>query len=231
VNVEGLAEGDDLEDLRALFANAEEKYKEVDDYRCVFRKRQRIDGKLQEWRNVRLKFRKPFEVYLKWLEGPHEGQEVLYAPARYGDKGFARPAGRLGRWSPVLKIDVDGYWVMRDNLHQLDHVGIGYFLDTFMDNVKRAEPAGQGAYIDRGEEEMNGRTLRVVECVLPPEKAEGYYCYRCILSFDEETGLPVHIRIYDWDNVLVEEYIYDDLEINTGLTDSDFERTNPGYNL
>ena len=100
-----------------------------------------------------------------------------------------------------------------------------------MENFRRADAADEGALIDRGETSLDGRTVRVIESVLPPEKEKGYYCYRCVVSFDTHTGLPVKIQVYDWQDQLVEDYEYRDLEINPGLTDADFDRNNSAYNF
>lgn len=225
------AVGEEADELRKIFQAAEDSYSNVDDYSCVFYKRQRLGGRLQDRQKIILKFREPMDVYMKWLKGPHEGQEVLYSPSLHGEKGLARAGGRLGRWAPVIRIDRDGYWVMRDNIHPLDHVGIGYYLDTFMENSRRARETEAGSIIDRGEGEVGGRPARVIECLLPPEKEKGFYCYRCVVWFDRENHLPIRMEMYDWDERLVEEYEYRDLAINTGLTDRDFDRDNPSYNF
>jgi hypothetical protein len=225
------AQGKELDSLRAVIAQAVESYKGVRDYRCVFHKRHRIGGKLQDNQRILLKFMKPMSIYMKWLAGRHEGQEILYAPARYGEKGFARAGGLKGKLMPVIRIDVDGYWVRRDSIHDLDHVGIGYFLDVFMENSRRARDTGEGALIDRGEDAVCGRPARVIEAVLPRAREKGYYCHRCIVSLDRENKLPVRIQIFDWDDNLAEEYVYENLELNVGLTDRDFDRKNKEYHL
>lgn len=225
------ASGAELENLRGIIKRAVERYGRVKDYRCIFHKRHRIGGSLQEEQRMLLKFMEPAQVYMKWLAGPHEGQEILYAPARYGKKGFARAGGFKGRLMPVIRIDVDGYWVRRDSIHDLDHVGIGYFLKIFMENSRRARKAHEGMLIDRGSDIVFGRPARVVEAVLPREKEKGYYCRRCVIFFDEENGLPIKVLIYGWDDELSEEYGYENLELDVGLTEKDFDRENPEYNF
>ena len=231
LEIGGVATEEELGDLHKFFYGAVEKYKGIDNYQCIFLKRQRIKGKLQEWNTISFKFKKPMSIYMKWLKEPYKGQEVLYAPSRYGKRGFGRAGGWLGRITPVIKIDVDGYFVMRDNIHPLDHIGIGYFLNLFMENFERADKKDEGALIDRGDGEESGRPVKLIECVLPPEKEKGYYCYRCILSIDKENKMPLRIKIYDWDNRLSEEYVYQDLELNPGLTDNDFDRNKKEYNF
>jgi hypothetical protein len=229
--IQGAATGAQLETLRNIISQSVERYESVRDYRCTFQKRQRIGGSLQAPQRVVLKFKKPMNVYMKWVSQPHEGQEILYSPPRYGGKALAHPGGWKGAIMPAVPIDVDGYWVMRDNIHPIDHVGLGHFLDVFARNSKRAIAEKASTLIDRGKEMVGARPARVVEAVLPPEKEKGYYCYRCIVWFDEESLLPIKIRVYDWDGNLSEEYVYEDLEINVGLSDDDFDRENEKYNF
>jgi len=225
------AAGEELERLHGVIDRAVEEYGKVREYRCVFQKRQRIRGVLQEPQRILLKFRKPMDVYMRWLSRQHEGQEILYAPARYGTRAIARAGGWKGAVTPPIPIDVDGYWVMRDNLHPLDRVGIGYFLDLFMRNARRAREEKASMLIDRGAEQISGRPAGVLESVLPDDPSRGYYCRRCVVWFDEGHGLPVKIMIYDWADDLTEEYLYENLDLQPGFTDLDFDRRNPAYRL
>jgi hypothetical protein len=225
------AAGEDLARLHGVIDRAVEQYGKVREYRCAFEKRQRIGGRLQDAQRMLLKFRKPMDVYMKWLSKQHEGQEMLYSPSRYGPRALVRAGGWKGMVSPVIHIDVDGYWVMRDNIHPINHTGVGYFLELFMQNARRAREEKASAVIDRGTETVSRRRTRVLESLLPADRSKGYYCYRCMVWFDEENGLPVKIQIYDWDDNLSEEYLYENLELNPGFTDKDFDRHNPKYHF
>ncbi len=229
--IAGAAAGEQLETLRRIISQSVDRYEGVRDYRCVFQKRLRVGGKLQERQCILLKFMKPMNVYMKWVTKPHEGQEIVYAPARYGRKALAHAGGWKGALMPAVPIDIDGYWVMRDNIHPINHVGIGHFLSVFIENYRRAHVERAGELIDSGEENVGVRTARLIEAVLPPEREKGYYCYRCLVWFDTESLLPIKMQVYDWDNNLSEEYAYEDLEVNVGLTDKDFDRENSEYNF
>lgn len=41
--------------------------------------------------------------------------------------------------------------------------------------------------------------------------------------------MPIKIQIFDWSNRLVECYGFEDLKLNPGLTDRDFDPKNPKY--
>ena len=49
------------------------------------------------------------------------------------------------------------------------------------------------------------------------------------MDFDLESKLPIQIAIYDAEDRLTEKYGYEHLQLNVGLTDLDFEPTNPDY--
>jgi len=232
-NAAEAAKGEKLDELRHVISLAAERYDAIRDYRCVLWKRQRVGGVMQEWRKILLKYRKPGDMYMRWVGKPRRGQELLYIPACDRNRALVRPGGSWGRWTsavtPPVWIDIGGYWVMRDNIHPVDHAGIGYFLNVFMENAFRARRKEEGMLFDRGLREKEGREVRVIEAVLPAKKREGYYCYRCVVAFDEKSSLPVHVVVYDWDDRLAEEYKYENLETDVGLTDRDFDRNNPEY--
>ena len=47
--------------------------------------------------------------------------------------------------------------------------------------------------------------------------------------FDLESKLPLRIEIYDTGDRLMEQYGYEDLQVNVGLSDLDFDPANPDY--
>ncbi len=57
----------------------------------------------------------------------------------------------------------------------------------------------------------------------------GYYCYRAVINLDMESKIPIKVRIYDWDGLLVEDYGYENLKLDAALTDTDFNPNNPEY--
>jgi len=57
------------------------------------------------------------------------------------------------------------------------------------------------------------------------------------VSVDDELGVPIFYRAFDWpveeggQPILLEQYIYQDIRLNIGLTDEDFDPENPEYNF
>jgi len=58
-----------------------------------------------------------------------------------------------------------------------------------------------------------------------------YYASKVELWIDEETRLPLAVRIYAHDGALYERYEHHDLRVNVGLTDLDFDAANPAYHF
>ena len=56
-----------------------------------------------------------------------------------------------------------------------------------------------------------------------------YYAPRVVLWIGQEPRLPLKLEIYDGQGRLYESYEHSELRINIGLTDMDFDRTNPEY--
>jgi len=80
-----------------------------------------------------------------------------------------------------------------------------------------------------GAEVLYGRQTQRVEILSPRKSARDYYCYRATLNLDFEKKVPIKVQIYDWGNNLIEDYGYEDLRLNAGLSDADFSPKNPEY--
>jgi len=74
--------------------------------------------------------------------------------------------------------------------------------------------------------EIDGPTdLRSGQRIFVPR----YYGARVVLWIGQEPRLPLKLEIYDNQGRLYESYEHSELRINIGLSDMDFDRTNPEY--
>ena len=64
---------------------------------------------------------------------------------------------------------------------------------------------------------------------LPSGTVGGYGGYRMVINQDIESKLLIRIRVYDRQGQLVENYGYENLDLDAGLDDSDFDPDNPAY--
>lgn len=222
-HVDASAELDPEEWLR----EAEAAYNRVTMYTAVFHKQQRIAGKLLSEETMLLKCRKkPFSLYMKWIEEPYKGSELLYVAG--WNEGRIR-AHRGG----VLSFIIHNLYpmdpkLMANELHPVTSTGIGYFLKAVL-NMRKAINAGDLTFSEKRKEKVYGRNTRALEVNFPKEKVKAYDGWRFVINQDVESKILVRMKIYDQDDQLIEYYGYGNLNLNAPLTNADFDPKNPEY--
>ena len=218
----------DESELFGLLEKMEASYEYVRDYTALFRRRERIDG---EWRSEEislLKFQKPFKVYMRWLSGPSEGREAIYVEGANQNRVVIHEPRGLTSFFTFL-LDPGGWRILEDSRYPFTEIGIGRLIERIGRDASQAWAKKELHLLDRGKKKAMGREVREIEGVLPREQKAGYGSYRMVVSIDEEKGLPIQASIYDWDNMIIGEYSYRDLQLNPGLREADFDPSNPGY--
>jgi outer membrane lipoprotein-sorting protein len=216
-------------ELLRLLERAERRYAQLQDYSAIMLSRERIGDVLEPEKRVLLKFQRPFRVYMKWLDGPGKGREGLYVDGAHNSKFLVYEPNGLLRRLFTAALEPGDPRVLEVSRHPVTDVGIGRILEIVGENVRRAVKSGTLRVVDRGVVELVGRKVREIEGILPKDPAAGYYGYRVTLCFDEEHALPIRAVVYDWQDRLVEDYIYSQLRLNPGFSFSDFDPANPGY--
>jgi hypothetical protein len=199
--------------------DAETVLAKVDNYSALFHKRERIGNELLPDEVVRLLFKRPFKVRLQWTSGPLQGRDVIYAEGWNGNRVRVREKGILG----IIPVNLDprGGLAMKNNRHSILESGLGQLVERIASNLRRARSAGELTVHDRGTETLYGRKVSLVEGILPKDAAKGYYCHRAVLFVDTELKVPIRVQIYDGNDVLVEDYGFEGLKLEAGLTDKD----------
>lgn len=206
---------------------AEAALAQVDNYRAIFHKQERIEGKLMEEETVLFKFKKPFKVYMKWIKDPYKGRELLYAEGWNKNLLMVHGSGITG--IVTVNLDPRGSLAMKGSRHPINDSGLDHLVKVIGDNVRRGMKGGELEFREADKETVYGRRTQQVEITLPRDKTRGYHSCRTRLNLDLEKKIPIKIEIYDWDNNLVEDYGYEDLKLNMNLTDVDFSPKNPEY--
>lgn len=223
----------DAPDPQELILSTRDSYSQIQDYTVTFIKQERIHGHLMPTETVFMKFQKPFKVYMKWIEGAKEGQEVLYVDGKNGDKVLAHPGfggffgGILTMILPTFAISPMGPTAMKDNLHPITDAGLGNMIENVIRNNTIAQTNNDLQLYYRGESAVDGRTAFLVERILPQE--EGYPAHRAELFIDKEYRLPVMLVLHDWSDELTASYEFKDLVLNPGLAPEEFEHRYKDY--
>jgi negative regulator of sigma E activity len=120
---------------------------------------------------------------------------------------------------------------MAGNLRPVTSTGIGYLLESVATKTRKAIKFSELKFSERGQETTYGRNTQVLELVFPRERANDYDGYRYVINQDVESKILVRIRIYDGHDQLVENYGYENLDLNAPLADADFDPKNREYHF
>jgi hypothetical protein len=220
----------DKPDPEEWLRQADAAYDRVAGYTAVFHKQQRVAGKLLPAETILLKCRKqPFSLYMKWIRAPYKGSELLYVAGWNEDRIRAHRGGIL-RFI-TRNLDPRDPGLMAGNLRPVTSTGIGYLLETVATNIRKAIEAGELTFSERGRESVYGRNTHILEVVFPKDRAEVYDGHRYVINQDVGSKILVRIRVYDRDDRLVENYGYENLNLDAPLTDADFDPENPEYHF
>ncbi|MCD6460230.1 DUF1571 domain-containing protein [bacterium] len=216
-----------------LSQTALNKYSKITDYSADFIRQERVDGVIGEPEYFFIKFRKPFDLYLRWTKGKRKGWELLYARGRYNNQVVVHVSGLANLLLPTLELNPAGGIAMMNNRHSILEFGIGYLIENYYRDIKDAIEKDEVKLKYLGDKQVDGRLCWVIEAELPKDSKE-YYCYKSRLFFDQEYILPIKSVFYEWKDgkeQLIEVYTYKNLSFNNGFTDYDFDRKNKNYDF
>ncbi len=200
----------------------------IEAYTCIFQKLERVGGELLKPEKMLMKFRSdPFSVYLKWVADPSKGQEAIYVDGRYKNEIQVHPSGILGLIFRRVGIDPKGKTALKHSRRPITMAGLVNMISLVTRQCEEAHARGDLTLTYEGVRTEGGRSLYVLKRVLPPDK--GYPCETLVIFIDTRTLACVRTDAYDWNGELISHYYYNDLQINPGLTDEDFDPDNADY--
>lgn len=209
---------------------------QIRDYKCVFIKRERIDGKLGEYEQLRLKIRhEPFSAYA-YFEAPKslEGREAIYVEGRNNGKLLAHGTGLQKKLAGTLELDPTGSLAMKGNRYPFTEAGIRNLNERLIQSWEHETGFGESEVQVFAGAKVDGRGCTCVQISHPvPRKTFQFHVARVFV--DDKYQLPVRTEFYDWPRTkgeapsLLGEYTFTQLEFNRGLTDADFDPSNPSY--
>jgi hypothetical protein len=191
-----------------------------------------------EWRDgvayppqvIATKLRRPEDLYMRWVGEAYQGREALYRAGRND--------GRLkvseGAYLPTLDLDPTGSVAMLRSRHP---VWMGSVLRTATTilggaDTLTADPTLDACYEDQGTVLVRGEPSHCYQADLPVDRDPGQYAPRVLVCMSLEHGLPT--RFAAWERAgeglrMVEDYGFEGLVVNPGLSDVDFDPDNPAY--
>jgi hypothetical protein len=214
-----------------LIHEAQQAYRNVQDYSCMLIKRERVNGRLPSSDTVmEMKVRtQPFSVYLRWMQPRNEaGQEVCYVAGRNDGKMRVHPKGVFGSVAGFISLDPNDPRARQTSRRSITEAGIGNTIERLARAWENESRLNLTADVKVAEYEYNRRRCTRVE-ILHPDNGNGHFLYyRDVIYFDKETHLPIRLEFYDWPRQtgdpgqLVEVYSFANMRLNVGLGDDVF---------
>ena len=161
------------------------------------------------------------------------GREVLYVEGKYDGEMLARRGGtRFAFVTTRLRPDSD--LAMQGNRYPITEFGIENLLRRLIESAPRnCSTLARSSTCD--DVTIGGRPVDGI--IITHTDTEPRADFQAKIFVDDELQVPVHYESYDWpkadggEPVLAEQYTYTRLQLNVGLTDQDFDQSNPHYQV
>ena len=217
----------------------------IDNYRVIFEKRERIKGDIGALETMDLKVRHApnFSVYMKWKTGD-AGRQLLYNE-EYDDKQMVVKLGGLkGRILPALKLDPLGSEAQAGARYPVTEVGISGMIRQMI--VHRENDLNHGHGVDcirLANEIFDERECYCFKYEYSEPKFNTLY-RKSLVLMDTRYHVPLKVVNYTWsDNAegmtpeqldemtMIEDYAFRQLDMGAKLVAEDFSRDNPAYRM
>lgn len=124
------------------------------DYTVEMRMAERSAGFMPKPMRLRMKWARPYKLYVAYLGEKMDGREVIYVPGRHGGELVVHN----GSFPDItVKLDPRGDMAMEGNHHPVDEVALTHFVKVVADNLERALRRGEGQIALRDGQTLWGR--------------------------------------------------------------------------
>lgn len=218
-----LAKSDPVAFLEACARRYE---RDVQGYRCLLQKQERIGGKLLPTEITQVDFREdPFAVLMEWKQGARLARRVLYAKGENRDMLVVKPAG-LAAIVGTVERDPEGDDAKKSGRYPLTQFGMKLGLERTIADWKKAkkDDALHVTYVGiKPIKELGDRPCHVLKRTQYKEpEADGVIDYTTYI--DRENLLQVGSVLKGEGGKLIAEYLFRDVELNPKFAENAFTR-------
>lgn len=235
-----------LEDVLDLAAQARQAMIEnVDDYTAKFIKQETDSSGALSAETVMLvkiqtrhqggELGTPMRVYLKWL-APEDlvGREAIWAEDLHDGKLLVHETGLMGMF-PIPPLDPNGLLAMRGQKYPISNIGQTRLVEQLIERGQQdlGNPDVSVAIVPNSKLGDVPATLIQITRAKPTDDPDDFSLAE--IHIDAERQLILRYRSFGWPDAdggtpgLLESYAYEDIQLNVGLTDQDFDPNNDEY--
>lgn len=234
-----LCENEDEHPLQPAIKWAREgltSLEQIQDYSATFVKRERINGKLNDYEQMFIKVRhKPFSIYMYFLlPSDLKGQEVIYVEGRNNGNMWAHTVGFRDKVVGTLSLPPTGMIAMTGQRYPITEAGVLNLTRRLIEVGEYDMQFGECEVKFIKGAKINNRVCTCIQ-VVHPEPRKEFLFHLARIFVDDELNIPIRYEAHDWPSEkggkpeLIEEYTYLNLKLNNGFTDLDFDIKNPNY--
>lgn len=208
----------------------------IADYSATVAKRERIEGKLNDYEHMFVKVRhKPFSVYMHFLAPAKlKGQEVIFIDGANNGNMWAHTIGIKDKMFGTVSIKPDGPIAMNGQRYPLTELGILNLVRRLVQVAEQDVKYGECEVKFFKNAKINNRLCTCIQVVHPVPR-RNFLFHLARIFVDDELNIPIRYEAYEWPKEpggspeLIEEYTYLNVKLNNGFTDADFDIKNPNY--
>ncbi|MDG1991575.1 MAG: DUF1571 domain-containing protein [Pirellulales bacterium] len=216
----------------------------VSDYACRIVKRERIDGRLKpmEFMDAKVRHQKILDgrqvqrpsLYLHFV-GPEEmaDREVLWVEGTNGGKMVVRRGGTRFEYL-TLDLDPAGDAALQYSRYPASESGMIDMVRKLIDVGTADMQYGECEVQIFDDVKVDGRPCKCVQVMHPRQRSEFlFHIVRIFIAGD--VPIPVRYEAYSWpasdseEPPLIEEYTFQDIRLNVGFSDAEFQRNYRDY--
>ena len=208
---------------------------QTSDYSAQFKRQERISGSLLDPQAMNLKVRHaPFSLYMKWTEGD-KGRQLIYVKGQNEDNVLIQIGGMAGRLTGALPMAPDDPRVLAESRYPATSAGLLELTKIILAHHETDLQRVTGVTSEmRDGESFDNRPCYLTTLVYENPAINPDY-HKSLILIDKELSVPVCVRNYTWvegkpaatdgEDNLIEHYSYTGVQINTQLSDNDFEKS------
>ena len=219
-----------LSEAESLLAKFFAVSEQVNDYRMVMDKQQRIDGELPPVERMEVEHRRsPDCRYMHWIGDRNKGREMIYCPDRYNGMIQIHNGGLMSLIT--VSLDPDGDRIAKNQLHRISESGLFVMTDMVRkdDEYIRQHPELDPPRLSH--REVAGAASTCIEMERGADMFKSYHLGRQLICIDDQLDLPTELELWNTDGELMEHFTYSHYAVNVGLTDADFDTKNQRYHF
>ena len=218
-----------------LLLQGQQFLEKTPDYLANFKRQERINGALLDPQAMSLKARHaPFSLYLKWTEGD-KGRQLIFVQGLNDDNVLIQLGGIKGRLAGTLSMKPDDPRVLEESRYPATCAGLLALTKIILNHHKTDIERTSGVSCEiRDGESFDNRPCFLTTVIYDNPQVNADY-HKSFILIDKELSVPVCVRNHTWvegkaaatddENNLIESYSYTEIQVQTQLTDNDFEKS------